>query len=134
MRRCVSIFVGLLVALLSVAQESQTAYNFLRLPVSAHAAALGGENITLQDDDAALLFHNPALMNNVSDRTLNLNMMTYMEGSVTASAAFVRAAGDRGTWGVSGRFVSYGEMKETDIMGQQTGTFSAKDFALGGLN
>ena len=132
MRRCVSIFVGLLVALLSVAQESQTAYNFLRLPVSAHAAALGGENITLQDDDAALLFHNPALMNNVSDRTLNLNRMTYMEGSVTASAAFVRAAGDRGTWGVSGRFVSYGEMKETDIMGQQTGTFSAKDFALGG--
>lgn len=25
------------------AQESQTEYNFLRLPVSAHAAALGGE-------------------------------------------------------------------------------------------
>ena len=28
------------------AQESQTGYNFLRLPVSAHAAALGGDNIT----------------------------------------------------------------------------------------
>ena len=33
------------------AQESQTAYNFLRLPVSAHASALGGENISLADDD-----------------------------------------------------------------------------------
>ena len=36
------------------AQESQTGYNFLRLPVSAHAAALGGDNITWIEDDAAL--------------------------------------------------------------------------------
>lgn len=126
------IWAGMLWALLGVAQESQTVYNFLRLPVSAHAAALGGDNITLQDDDGALVFHNPALVNNVSDRTLNLNMMTYMEGTVTASAAFLRAVGERGTWGVSGRFVGYGEMKETDVEGRQTGTFSAKDFALGG--
>lgn len=132
MRRAVMIWAGMLWALLAVAQESQTVYNFLRLPVSAHAAALGGDNITLQDDDGALVFHNPALVNNVSDRTLNLNMMTYMEGTVTASAAFLRAAGERGTWGVNGRFVSYGEMKETDVEGRQTGTFSAKDFALGG--
>ena len=50
------------------AQESKTTYNFLRLPVSAHAAALGGENITLTDDDATQLFHNPALISGVSDK------------------------------------------------------------------
>ena len=43
------------------AQESQTEYNFLRLPVSAHAAALGGENITIIEDDPSLMFSNPAL-------------------------------------------------------------------------
>ena len=85
--------------LTSFAQESQTAYNFLRLPVSAHVAALGGENISLVADDATLIFHNPALINDVSDKTINLNFMTYMEGSKTASASFLRAAGDRGTWG-----------------------------------
>ena len=37
------------------AQESQTTYNFLRLPVSAHAAALGGDNISLIEDDASLI-------------------------------------------------------------------------------
>lgn len=42
-------------------QESQTEYNFLRLPVSAHAAALGGENITIIEDDPSLVFSNPAL-------------------------------------------------------------------------
>lgn len=121
-----------LLALSTMAQESRTAFNFLRLPVSAHVAALGGDNITLQEDDASLVFHNPALANSVSDRTLNLNMMTYMEGSVTASASYLQAVGERGTWAVGGRFISYGEMKETNSLGEQTGTFSAKDIAISG--
>jgi hypothetical protein len=122
----------LLSVLPTAAQESQTVFNFLRLPVSAHAAALGGEASTLVEDDAAFIFHNPALINNVTDRTLNLNMMTYMEGSTTASASFIRAAGERSTWGVSGQFMSYGSMRQTDASGQQTGDFSARDVAVGG--
>jgi hypothetical protein len=132
MKRVYCLAVLALSALTLLAQESQTVYNFLRLPVSAHAAALGGAGTTIDDDDASLIFHNPALINNVSDRTVNLNMMTYMEGCLTASAAFVKAAGERGTWGVAGRFMSYGTMKETDRYGQQTGDLSAKDISLGG--
>lgn len=119
-------------ALFAKAQESQTVYNFLRLPVSAHVAALGGDNTTLTEDDATLIFHNPALINNVADRTLNLNFMTYMEGAATGSASFIRAAGEFGTWGITGQYMNYGTMKETDITGQQTGEFSAKDIAVGG--
>ena len=132
MKKVVFTVLSAFLSLLCGAQESQTAFNFLRLPVSAHVAALGGDNITLQDDDASLVFHNPALVNNVSDRTLNLNMMTYMEGAVTASASYLWMAGERGTWGLSGRFMSYGEMKEMNVAGEQTGTFGAKDIALGG--
>lgn len=132
MKKVVFTVLGAILLTVCRAQESQTAFNFLRLPVSAHVAALGGDNITIQEDDASLLFHNPSLLNNVSDRTLNLNMMTYMEGCVAASAAYAWAAGDRGTWGVSARMLSYGELKETSITGEQTGTFSPKDFALGG--
>ncbi len=119
-------------ALLAEAQDSQTAFNFLRLPVSAHAAALGGDNISIPDDDASMVFHNPALINYATDRTLNLNMMTYMEGALTASASFLRAVGDRATWSVQARFISYGEMRETTYLGEQTGTFGAKDIAVGG--
>ena len=39
--------------MIAKAQESQTEYNFLRLPMSAHAAALGGDNISLIEDDEA---------------------------------------------------------------------------------
>ena len=132
MKRSVFSVVLMLFSLLIYSQESQTAYNFLRLPVSAHVAALGGDNITLTENDATLIFHNPALIQQVDDRTLNLNMMTYMQGTVTGSASFVKAFGTRGTWGVSGRYLDYGKMKETDDQGKQTGTFGARDVAIGG--
>ena len=97
------------------AQESQEVYSFLRLPVSAHVAALGGDNVTLTNDDATVI-----------------NFMTYMEGCTVASASFVKAYKERASWGVSGQYMSYGEIKETTVANQQTGTFSPKDIALAG--
>ena len=114
------------------AQESETAYNFLRLPVSAHVAALGGENITLTDDDATLIFHNPALISGVSDKSINLNYMTYMEGAKNVSASFVRLTGERASWGISAQLMDYGKIKQTTIYNEDLGNFSARDIAIGG--
>ena len=50
MKKVVFSLLAALFALFANAQESQTQYNFLRLPVSAHAAALGGDNITIIED------------------------------------------------------------------------------------
>ena len=114
------------------AQESKTVYNFLRLPVSAHAAALGGENISIDDDDPTLVFHNPALASNVADRSLNLNYMTYMEGVKVASASFVKAFRERATWVLEAQYVDYGTMKHTTVDNEVLGDVSAKDIAVGG--
>ena len=114
------------------AQESETVYNFLRLPVSAHAAALGGDNITIDDDDPTMVFHNPALVSNVTDRSLNLNYMTYMEGVKAASASFVKALRNRATWAVEAQYVDYGSMKQTTAENEVIGKVSAKDIAVGG--
>jgi hypothetical protein len=59
-------------------------------------------------------------------------MMTYMQGTVTASASFARAWGERASWGISGRYMDYGTLKETNSYGEQQGTFGARDIALGG--
>ncbi len=112
--------------------DSQTGYNFLRLPVSAHAAALGGDNISVIDDDEALIFNNPALLSSVTDKSLNLNYMSYMQGSKVASAAFNKVFGERASAAISGSFVDYGKMKETDENNIQTGEFSAKDISIAG--
>ncbi len=114
------------------AQESQTGYNFLRLPQSAHAAALGGDNITLVEDDEALVWHNPALLASVTDKTINLNYMSYMSGVNMASVSFNRTVKEKASWAVSAQYVDYGKMKQTDENNIQTGEFSAKDIAVAG--
>ena len=114
------------------AQESETVYNFLRLPVSAHVAALGGDNISVTDDDATFAFHNPALLAGVSDKTINLNFMSYMEGAKTASASFTKALKKQGTWFVGAQLMDYGDMKQTTVEGEIIGDVSAKDIMLCG--
>ncbi len=132
MRKVVFVLITTLSALQVFAQESQEVFSFLRLPVSAHVAALGGDNITLDDDDPTVVFHNPALICNTSDKSINLNFMTYMEGAKTASASFVKGWGERGTWAVSAQYMNYGSMKETTIDNIEQGSFSAKDIAVAG--
>lgn len=114
------------------AQDSSTGYNFLRLPVSAHAAALGGDNISIIEDDESMIFNNPALLSSVSDKTINLNYMNYMSGANTASASFNRIIKERASVAASAQFVDYGKMKETDENNIQTGEFSAKDISIAG--
>lgn len=116
----------------TLAQESQTAYNFLRLPISAHAAALGGDNITIIEDDPTLTFNNPALLSSVSDRSINLNFMTYMAGAKTASASFTKVIKEKASVAVMAQYMDYGTMKEMDENNAQTGDFSARDIALSG--
>lgn len=132
MKKGVFVVISVLFAIMTRAQESQEVYSFLRLPVSAHVAALGGDNISISDDDPSLIFHNPALIAGVTDKSLNLNYMTYMEGCKTASASFVRSWKERGTWGVSAQYMDYGKMKQTTAENIDQGDFSAKDIALAG--
>lgn len=115
------------------AQESSSVFNFLKLPTSSHAAALGGHNISIIEDDAALTFHNPALLSSVSDKTLNFNFMNYMQGSNAGSASFIKTARERSTWGIGAQFAHYGSMKETTAANEILGTFSAIDMAVNGL-
>ena len=121
-----------LISVLTWAQDSQTGYNFLRLPVSAHAAALGSDNISIIEDDPSLMFHNPALLSSVSDKSLNLNYMNYMEGANAASASVSKSVKEKATICVMAQFLDYGKMKEVDEHNVQTGEFSAKDIAIAG--
>lgn len=133
MKKSFFAFLALFFCMSSTAQESQTLYNFLRLPVSAHAAALGGDNITVIEDDPSLMFGNPALLSSVSDKSINFGFMTYMEGSIMAAASYNRIVKEKASWAVMAQMMSYGSMKQTDENNIQTGEFSAKDIMLGGV-
>ena len=97
MKKCLYAIVGLLYSLGSCAQESSSAYTVLKLPVSAHASALGGENISAIEDAPWVGWSNPALYSSVSDRSLGLSFMTYASGSSWMGAQFVKGFGERHT-------------------------------------
>lgn len=133
MKKVVLTLLTLLLVMGTKAQESQTEYNFLRLPVSAHAAALGGENITIIEDDPALMFSNPALASSVSDNTVGLNYMNYMHGANYMGASYTKALGEKATIAAGILYMNYGKMKQVDENNVQTGTFNASDIALEGI-
>ena len=93
---------------------------------------MGGDNISVIEDDPSLMFHNPALLSSVSDKSINLNYMNYMEGVNTASASFNKIIKEKATIGVMAQYLDYGKMRETDENNIQTGEFSAKDIAIAG--
>lgn len=115
----------------ALAQEYASAFNTLRLPASSHAAALGGQNVTLIEDEPTAGWYNPALYANVSDLSAGLDFMTYAAGSTWMGAHFVKAFGERHTMAVGAQYMNYGKMDETDETGNTLGQFSAKDIVIG---
>lgn len=113
------------------AQDYSTSFNALRLPVSSHTAALGGENVSLIADNPAAGWANPALGANISDLSFGLNFMTYTAGTSWMGAHFAKAFGERHTMMAGAQYLHYGEMDETDETGQVIGKFKAKDIILG---
>ncbi|WP_315315205.1 type IX secretion system protein PorQ [Prevotella pallens] len=130
MKKCIfTLFLGLFSTILQ-AQDSQTEYNFLRLPISAHAAALGGDNITIIEDDPSLMFSNPALAASVSDMTVGLSYMNYMKGANYMGASFTKAMSDKATLAGGIQYMNYGKMKEVDENNVQLGEFNASEIAV----
>lgn len=133
MKKFVLTLISTLFTCMLWAQESQTEYNFLRLPVSAHAAALGGDNITIIEDDPALMFSNPALASSVSDKTIGLSYMNYMSGANYMGASYTKALSEKGTIAGGVQYMNYGKMREYDQNNTQIGTFNASEIAIEGI-
>lgn len=112
------------------AQDAGATFQFLRLPSSSHAAALGGDNTSIVEDDATLAFHNPALLTNTSSSTLSLSYMSYLQRTNIASASYNMLVGERSELAFGVHYLDFGSIKNTDNEGNIIGNFSAKDMAL----
>ena len=114
------------------AQDAGTAFQFLQLPVSSHAAALGGDNISIIDNDAELSYHNPALLTNTYGRMLGFNYMNYLQRTNALGAGYTMEVGERSMLGLKAQYLDFGSMKNTDADGNILGNFSAKDMVVMG--
>lgn len=121
----------LCLSLISRAQYSTSTTDVFILPSSVRATAMGGENVSVVDDEAGLGMHNPALLTNVSHNTLGLSFMSYASGSMQMGAQFAREFGERHTGAVYANFMKHGSQTETDVLGTVIGDFTPKDIVLG---
>lgn len=112
------------------AQNRDAVFNFLNLPVSTRANALGGNNISVIENDLALVFQNPAFLGQEMDMSVNIGYMFYVADIGSGSVIFAKAAGTRSAWGIGVNYVGYGNMKETTIDNIIIGDFSAKDMCI----
>ena len=105
-------------------------YSFLDLTNSARVAALGGDVVSLRDNDINLVFHNPALLSPGMHGMLSLNYVDYFAGVNYGYASYAHSAGEIGTFAAGMHYVNYGTFDQTDELGMSQGTFRASEYAL----
>ena len=108
----------------------ESTYSFLGLTNAARVAALGGEVVSLMDDDLNLVFHNPALLSPGMHSNLSLNYVNYFAGVNYGYASYAYSAGEIGNFAAGMHYVNYGTFDRTDELGVSQGTFRASEYAL----
>src|SRR5687767_836967 len=105
-------------------------YKFLDLPFSARTASLGGNLISVKDDDINLVAQNPSLLNAGMNNRLSLSYINYFTDINYGYAAYAKTFDKIGNFSAGMQFVDYGEFNEADETGTITGKFYASDYSL----
>jgi hypothetical protein len=107
----------------------ETIYNFLNLTSSARQASLGGKTLTLLDDVNQPLF-NPSVINKNFNKQLSVNYLNYLADINITSATFAFTVSPKiGTLHSGITYLNYGKFIGADENGNETGSFTAYDFA-----
>ena len=115
------------------AQNGEKVFRFLNLPTSTHVNALGGNNVSLVDNDISLVFHNPAVLGEEMDMNLNINYMSYVADIGMGSAIFGKSLSPVSSYAVGMSYLDYGSFKRTSAENIESGSFSSKDIVLSGV-
>jgi len=105
-------------------------YRFLELTSSARIAALGGNQVSLYDNDLDLVFHNPALLSTGMQNQMALNYIDYFTDIKFGYASYAHNFNKVGPVAAGIHFIDYGNFIEARENGEITGTFKAAEYAL----
>jgi len=109
----------------------QEVYTFLRLPASARISAMGGNLITVVDDDVNLAAANPALLNELMHEQLSFNHSFHLDGIGHGQAAYGHyVPAWKTTLHGAVQYISYGDFQRTDEFFRNLGSFNASEYAV----
>ncbi len=118
------------VSTLSAQIGGRHAYEFLNLPASARITALGGHLISVQDEDVTLALSNPASLNDKMHNRISFSHNFHFAGISNGYVSYGRKLNSLGINAHFGiQYISYGDFVAADVLGTQSGTFSAGETA-----
>ncbi len=107
----------------------KSTFQFLALPVSARATAQGGIYNHLYENDAALAFGNPAMLQPAMHKYMSISYLPYFAGSHLANFSYVHDF-KLATFQFGTQFMNYGKLIQFDELGNEQGLFNATEIAL----
>jgi len=123
--------ITILLSNLSFAQiGGEHVYQFLDLDFNSRSMGLAGDFNLAKDDDINLAVSNPALISSNMDKNLSLNHAIYPSGINYGQIVYGKAL-EKGNFTGHLRYVEYGKFNRTDVNGEEQGTFTAGDYAIG---
>ena len=111
-------------------QAGTTSYTFLNMPYGAKLGGVGGVNISLYGNDPSLFLSNPALASDSLSNRPMVNYTAFPTGVGLSSAAYSHAFKKAGLWSAGVQYLSYGQIEGYDAVGNATGSFNPKDYAV----
>src|ERR1035437_8990427 len=118
-----------IILLLNISISSQNTYDFLRLDMSARAAALGGTFVS-NTDDPNVIFYNPAGEKMLTGSPASFSFLKYLLDINFASITYSTEIKSIGRVAFALKYDNYGEFPYADEFGNKNGTFSAGDAVL----
>jgi hypothetical protein len=106
------------------------AYRFLEIPMTARAAALGGNSMAIWGDDINLIHSNPAALNKYMHNQSGFSYCSYVGDVNLFHASYAHRIKDYGTAAVSMQAMNYGTFQGYDEYGNKTAAFRAADYCL----
>lgn len=105
-------------------------YRFLDLPMTARAAALGGNSMSIWGDDINLMYSSPSALNASMSKQVAFNYCNYVGDLNFGYLAYAHHLQKAGTVGGGIQFFNYGKFNGYDEFGQATTNFKANDYSI----
>ena len=124
-----------IILLLNISTFSQNTYDFLRLDMSARAAALGGTFVS-NTDDPNVIFYNPAGLKTLTGSPISFSFLKYLLDINLASITYSTELEKIGRVAAGIKYANYGRFTAADEFGNITGDYGAGEiyFVLGYSN
>jgi hypothetical protein len=121
---------GMLIFVVSQAQVGGNGtFQFLNLPISARVTALGGNLISVKDNDLNVSLINPSLLTDSMDNNVALSYINYFADVNYGYAAYAKKIKKIGLMSFGVQYLDYGKFTRADEIGNTDGTFGAQEMS-----